>query len=117
MTLPRAATAALAGALAALFGASAADAAPGVVTPSMTSTSCSNSGAIRVNVPYVPYTYCYTGTGSRRVNLTQVNSIESRNWTITFLWKPPGGSWRQSSLTSNNTFYTQGGTVDTISSP
>jgi len=114
MRLSRMAVASIAGAASVFFGVSDASAA---VAPRMVSTSCSNSGAIHVNVPYVPYAYCYTGTGSKVVNLTQVTSIESRNWTITFLWKPPGGSWRQSSLTSGNTFYTQGGTVNTISSP
>ncbi|MFI6164825.1 hypothetical protein ACIA59_33330 [Micromonospora haikouensis] len=83
----------------------------------MSTTNCSDDTAIHVNVPYYPNTYCYKGTGSRTVNLTQVYSVEARNWTVTVLWKPPGGTWRHSTLTSGKVLYTQSGTVDTISSP
>lgn len=110
MSKKRFATAVLVGGLAVTLQATPAHAA-------MSTTSCSDSTAMRINTPYYPYTYCYKGTGSRTVNLTQVYSVESRNWTMTILWKPPGGTWRHSTLTSGGVLYTQNGTVDTISSP
>jgi hypothetical protein len=107
------------GAAAVMFGATGAPAAPAApVRPAaMAPVSCSTGGVIRVNVPYVPYAYCYRGLGRRVVNITQAQSIQSGNWTITFLWQRPGGPWLQSSLTAGNTFYLQSGTLSTISSP
>lgn len=98
-------------------GASPVSADPAIGTLALVPTSCSNSTAIRVNVPYYPYTYCYSGGGSRRISLTQVSSVESRNWTVTVLWRPPGGLWTQTGLTSNQTLWTRGGEVNTISVP
>jgi hypothetical protein len=119
VTSTRSRVAALAGAAAttvALVGAAGpASANPGVLA--LNPTNCSVATAVRVNVPYYPNTYCYSGNGSRRVNLTQVHSVESRNWTITVLWRPPGGSWTQTGMASGQTLYIQGGVVDTISSP
>lgn len=84
---------------------------------SLTPANCSDVTTIHVNVPYYPYTYCYSGIGSRFVGLTQVYSIESRGWTVTILWKPPCCPAGQSSLTPYQTLFTQNGYVDTISVP
>jgi hypothetical protein len=62
-----------------------------------------NPGAIRVNVEYYPYRYCYAGIGRNRISLRQVASVESRNWTVTVLWRPPGGRWMQTGVQTSST--------------
>jgi hypothetical protein len=93
--------------------AAAAPVAPLALTP----VNCSTDGAIRVNVPYYPNTYCYRGVGQRQVNLTQVHSVQAGNWTVTVIWRPRGGSWRSNGLTSGETLYIWGGDVNTLSVP
>jgi hypothetical protein len=117
MILRKAVLAVVATAAAVATSASPAMATPATSPRALVPGSCSNGGSIHVYVPYYPNTYCYSGGGSRRINLTQVNSVESRNWTTTVLWKPPGGSWTQTGLTSNQTLWVRGGVVDTISVP
>jgi hypothetical protein len=46
-----------------------------------------------------------------------VHLVESRNWTMTVLWRPPGGPIKQTPLSSNSYLFTQDGTVNTISVP
>ena len=71
--------------------------------------------AIRVNVEYSPFRYCYAGTGHRRISLRQVTSVESRNRTVTVLWRPLRGRWTQTGLVAQETLPIRGGEVETIS--
>jgi hypothetical protein len=92
--------------------------APGTANAATVPVTCStHAQSIHVFVSYVPYTYCYQGFGSRRINLNQVNRIETRSWNVTVLWKPPGGSWTQTGLLARSTLYIRGGRIDTIAVP
>lgn len=92
--------------------------APDITLAALTPVSCSEGDPIRVNVPYVPYTYCYWGDGVRRVNLTQVWSVERGATNVTVLWRRPGGEWLQTTMSLGlDTLYVNGGDVDTLSIP
>lgn len=110
----KAAVVALAAVGAAFVGSGTANAAAASTEP----VNCSsNTGAIHVFVPYVPYTYCYTGFGSRNINLSQVETVEARNWNVTVLWKSTNGHTYQTPLVARGSLHVGGGKVYTISVP
>lgn len=107
----------LAAALVLSIGSSTLTAPNSTAAPLTLSPVTCDANAIHIYVPYYPNTYCYSGIGSRTVNLTQVSWVESHSWTMTVGWEPPGGSYRQTGLLSNQSLNIQGGTVEAISVP
>lgn len=97
--------------------AQAASTAATIAPLALNPVNCSDAGAIHVNVPYYPYTYCYSGLGNRHVQLTQVTSVETRNWTTTLLFRNTAGGVGQVGLVPHETYYLFGGYLDTISVP
>jgi len=113
MTRLQAGVVALAAVGATLLGSGTANAAAASTVPA----SCSNSGTIHIFVPYTPYTYCYSGFGSRNINLNQVETVESRNWNVTVLWKSTNGHTYQTGLVAHSSLHVGGGKVYTIAVP
>lgn len=108
--------AALAAGLLSLVPATAARAAD-VGALALVPVSCSNHPAIRVTVVYYPYTYCYRGSGYRRIQLTQVRRLEALTATFSYVWRDQGGPWIHSSLVPRESRPFVNGTIDYISVP